>query len=118
MNIHIDWTSGTALVTDAYAKSANKHNQIGKEMSMHRAQTVVLEYVKDMGFTDINVRNESDKIIEFVRRVKSGANFERPEGQYVFKLKASGIQNKPWAYWPREEDIRVRNEIFDKKKAA
>lgn len=106
MKLHINWSTGNVLVTDAI-RSTN----IRLENNISTVQNAVLKAARDAGYEDASAWDDSKNIVEFLRRTKtrSAANFERPFGEFVFVIRAKAIKNKPLSTWPTVEEIEAQN---------
>lgn len=109
MKLHIDWSTGNVLVTDAI-RSTN----IRFENNIATVQNAVLKAAREAGYADASAWDDSKNIVEFLKRTKtrSAANFEKPFGEFVFVIRAKGIKNKPLSTWPTVEEMEARNAIY------
>ena len=112
MKLHIDWSTGNVLVTDAV-----RNTNIRIENARATVQNAILKAAREAGYKDASVWDDSKNITEFLKRTKtrSSPNFEKPFGEFVFVIRAKAIKNKPLSAWPTAEEIEARNAVYQEK---
>lgn len=112
MKIHIDWMSGSVLVTEGL-----KSHNMRFELNPSTMQKAILEKMRGLGYIDARVWNDTKNLLDFMERSRSSRHpkFEKPFGEFVFTVQAGGISNKPLSTWPTVEEIEARNAAYQEK---